>query len=401
MDDISLIEYGSWEGRLSEADAITIGKSLDGKLDINPIMGRTGEYRLKATSHVGFIRLPSGRTIHIKPKVQIETIFAMLAAVHTQVKFEYAPQSYSSLKDLFEFVVAIFARRTWTLLSGGIIKGYQERTGEMITVRGRIMFAETLRRNPATLHKHICRYIHFTADVPENRILKWAAFCLSLSSYRDKTLGGKLRRIYGTMADVELDANAPLMLDRLVYHRLNEHYRPTLELADMLLRHLTYSGSPGAHRFLGYLVDMNSLFEEYVAAVLSRNLRADFEIMPQEFVPLTTEGAVTVRPDVTIRTRDKLPLLAVDAKYKLEDHQADLNQMLAYHHALGVDVAVLVYPDGANVPDKPYNIRHGGKVYHLTLDLSGGPAEMAQQAGEFSAQIRKLAEKARQGVTAQ
>ena len=41
-----------------------------------------GRYLLKARSQVGFVALPSGRFIVIEPKVRIDTLVALPAAVY-------------------------------------------------------------------------------------------------------------------------------------------------------------------------------------------------------------------------------------------------------------------------------------------------------------------------------
>ena len=67
----------------------------------------------------------------------------------------------------------------------------------------------------------------------------------------------RLRRLLRVLTDVVLDWQAVERFDRLVYHRLNEHYRPALALARLLLSYLSLSGSRGPNQFLAFLVDMN------------------------------------------------------------------------------------------------------------------------------------------------
>ena len=61
--------------------------------------------------------------------------------------------------------------------------------------------------------------------------------------------------------------------DRVVFTRLNEHYRPALRLAALVLANLTLQDRIGETQASSFMLDMNKLFERFVTERLRRALR--------------------------------------------------------------------------------------------------------------------------------
>lgn len=371
---------------LSNDEVALLRHEFAGSLDVLPTP-TAGTYELQSHQFVGFIILPTGRLIEIRPKVQVGVLFAMLATAHGLADFRPEQAAYTSVADLFEFVVGFFVGLVENLVARGILRGFERCEADLLALRGKVLVAETIRRRPVVRDRHWCAFTEFTADVPENRVLKLACDTLLPFPYRRvPDVSSRLRRLLRTFADVALDPVAADAFDRLVYHRLNEHYRPALALARLLLACLSPSGTRGPHQFLAFLVDMNSLFERYVAAVLQQEAagRRGLIVVDQDTHTLDLDRQVTVRPDVVLYCGD-VPSLAVDAKYKCDDHNADVYQALAYCHALGVPRAVLVYPTNEGFAALRHHIRPDAsmEVTLLPLDLSGGVVDLRRQTGVF------------------
>src|SRR5688500_8072178 len=120
----------SEEVTLSDAEAEMLRTHLKGKIDVfnTPTIG---EYILQAHEHVGFFVLPTNRVIEIRPKVQIDVLFALLARTHGMAHFQAAPYSYSSISDLFEFVVAHLVGMIEHIVANGIRRSFEPEEGEL------------------------------------------------------------------------------------------------------------------------------------------------------------------------------------------------------------------------------------------------------------------------------
>jgi 5-methylcytosine-specific restriction enzyme subunit McrC len=387
VGDITVYEHRARDVRLREDEARALRRELAGQLDVLEGLA-TGEYRLQARQYVGLVVLPTGRVLEIRPKVHVGVLFAMLAKAHHLADFGTEAATYTSVRDLFEFVVGFFVGMVEDLVARGVLQGFEPREDELLALRGKVLVSETVRRRPVVRDRHWCAFTEFTADVLENRVLKLACDGLLPFPYRSMPdLSCRLRRLLRAFAGVTLDTGATEGFERLVYHRLNEHYRPALSLARLLLSYLSPSGARGGERFLAFLVDMNRLFEQYVTVVLEETAaqRRGLSVIGQDTqYTLDVGGQMTVKPDVVVYGEDTR-CLALDAKYKCADQNVDVYQVVAYCHALGLPRGVLAYPASEGISDARHRIRPGGEmeVAILSLDLSGDVADLRRQTRTF------------------
>lgn len=192
------------------------------------------------------------------------------------------------------------------------------------------------------------------------------------------------------LSAVALEPEARRLSEDIAFHRLNEHYRPALILARLLLDQLSFSGTAGSNPFVAFLVDMDWLFERYLGVVLKRAAGAwGVQVVEQEYYALDHTGRLSVRPDIVLYRQGR-PQLVVDAKYKLDEARGDLYQMLAYCHAVGLNKGILVYPAGETAPAGALAIRGPGDalIGYLGLDLSGGIERLEVHAQELCDAVR-------------
>lgn len=390
MDSITLNEHEQKEVNLSYIEVDTLRKFFPKQLDVWPTL-EPGRYMVRSHSYTGMIILPTGKTVCIHPKIPIQTLFALLTRVYDPTKeiFNNQLQPYSTVSEVFEFIVTFFTGHTEDLIARGLLRGYQSLIEDSQAVKGRLLIAETIHHNAGLQHKHWCSYRHFTTDIPENRILLWTAFLLRSWNYVDLSLLGRLHRIQHILSGVYLDPNARTLLDQLEFHRLNDPYKPALTLARLILDYLSFSGSLGNEPFMAYLIDMNILFQQYLSAVLREEIEnSEYWIKEEEPHSLDFGKAITIRPDILIYHGEN-PCLVVDAKYKLEASQEDLYQILAYCHAVGVNRAVLIHPESSTSPIGTITLRGPGNIQvgYLSINLSGGPLQLEKQGKQLVTNI--------------
>lgn len=372
---------------ISDADATALKGLMEKRMKIDRTSVASA-WRLSPSSWAGVATLPSGRHLILEPKVRIGTLFAMIEEAYESIRDPFREElfTYDTVEGLFEFMVRVFVNRTEAIIMRGLLRGYMTVTDDPPAVRGRLLVTETLRRRPVTRDRHWCAYGRLSVDVPENRILLWTATLLAAGRYRDTELVPRLRRIMATMRDVTLDVGAPLLIDELAFHRLNDHYRPALAIARLLLDHLVYSGHMGSANFLAFLVDMNTLFEKYLGAALRRAVTPyGIGVGEQQSCMLDRGHSVQMFPDITL-IRQGVPLMVVDAKYKLKDDRADIYQMVAYCHGLGVHHAALVYPADERRRSRTLTILGPGdiRIHYLPIALHGAPADMRAECQQLA-----------------
>jgi 5-methylcytosine-specific restriction enzyme subunit McrC len=352
---------------------------LASKIAVLPT-GTPGMFRLAATHWVGSVGLASMQ-LTLEPKVD------RAALVHLMTRGERLSlidgrYDYGADRVLF-LICDLFTAAAERALRTGVLSEYAERDEDLPYVRGRLNLVRIARRQglvPPVPALHVER----TADLPVNRMLASASLTLlrvGVGAVRARRLGHILARLED--AGVPLDAPA-LLSDRFVVTRMNRHYEPALELARVVLRAEGVNHGAGSTRATSFLVDMNQLFEDYVADVLMRELRPlGFTVRTQVRFHLDRERRIAIRPDVVIY-QGAAPVAVVDAKYKrlngaVAPDNADIFQLAAYCERLGVDLAVLVYPEGAG---QTYRLRLplDTRLHTLTLPLHGN--RQAWQASE-------------------
>ncbi len=378
-DTLRLVEYEEREVALSPADAAFLDRAFAGQIALRRALVGEG-YLLNPNQFVGVLVLPSGRRLEIAPKVPVRSLLFMLAvAAELPSPFLEEAAEFAELDELLEFVAAAFADLTEERIARGLYRAYVEREENLAAVRGRIAVAADLRHNLVLRHRTFCRFAEFTEDVPENRVVRQVAHLLA-RWVRRPALRLRLWRIdqvLGSVAPAQLPAEA---IDRFVYGRLNEGYRPLHRLCALVLRWSSFAEGSGPFAFRAFLLDMNRLFEAFVTQILRDHARPPVSVDDQVRLHLGQGRRVDIRPDIVVRV-GSVPLLVADCKYKRVEpdgfKQHDVYQMLAYCTALGLDHGLLVYPKHAvPVDDEIAVVNSPVRIRQRSLDLSGSLPEL-------------------------
>jgi 5-methylcytosine-specific restriction enzyme subunit McrC len=138
------------------------------------------------------------------------------------------------------------------------------------------------------------------------------------------------------------------------------------------LDHIGPSHELGGREMLPFLVNMNHLYERFVARWLKENIPLNFDLKIQEKIDITEDGSLFFRIDIVIYDINTKAVIAVlDTKYKTPDtpDKSDINQAIAYAEVKGCQVAVLIYPEPLKYP---INKKFGRiRVFTMTFSLSG------------------------------
>ena len=387
IDLPTLHEYQSAEVRLSDRQARLLAAT--GYLTVSPHPD-PGIWQVKARQYVGSLVVDDIRIL-VRPKIKPENLFLLLEVGLPERAWQKEVFDYHTHDDLLRSIVSFFARTVETTLARGLFHSYREQNEDLNTIRGRIDFGRQLARARLPLPV-ACRYEEFTADVAENRYLK-AAIRRSLRVAGVPAVDR--RRLMRELVAMEEVSDAAVRggdLDHIDFTRLNEHYRPALRLARLLLDNLTLVDQRGATTASSFMVDMNDLFERFVTERLRRALQGRLAVKSQKWMHLDVRNKVSMRPDLVFhRPGSVSPVYVGDIKYKLADdaqgHHADYYQLLAYTTALDLSEGVLIYcRSDSGRPAGEITVRHSGKRLAVrAVDLTGPPAEVA-------AEIERLAD---------
>nr|MBK7067932.1 hypothetical protein [Deltaproteobacteria bacterium] len=204
--------------------------------------------------------------------------------------------------------------------------------------------------------------------------------------------GGALARPDRALEGVAEPAFDPRHLPPVRLDRRAERYRPAVAFADLILRNASVELHHGYTDAIGFLVNMNVVFENFVVEALRRRLAVAGTRWTHHPAGLfLDEGrAFAVEPDALWTTADGRPLLVLDAKYKTTSQGViqDAYQMLAYCTALGLSSGVLVY---ASTTPHTHRVRNTATdIITLGLDPSGEIPEVERAIDELAERLRTL-----------
>jgi 5-methylcytosine-specific restriction enzyme subunit McrC len=366
-----LREWEPTEVELTPGELSELQELGAAKLVISP--GRESRrYVVKPTSVVGSAATPRLQLV-IEPKVGIDRVFFLLGYAR-KVPHLRESVSLGSQSDLVEAFVIAFLTMLQQAMRRGLLMGYVEREEALPLVRGRIRFADQVRRRYGLPLPVELAYDDYTFDTEPNRLLKAALRRLAYVRFRQPALRSRVNEALAGFAAVSDVAYNRRKLPAFTYTRLNERYRAPLELARLVLQNASVELEEGRTPMTGILFDMNDVFEDFVFAAVGDELR---RLVPSTYrwrhgkrVALDVERRVQPEPDMSLWDGASCVFVG-DAKYKTTTRGEvdDLYQVLAYCASTGLNDALLLYAEVEN-PVTHQVVRGGPQLHVDSIDLA-------------------------------
>jgi 5-methylcytosine-specific restriction enzyme subunit McrC len=388
------------ETRTSPAVALTATErdSLRHHLAVQaiPTWGLEGHYDLTPSSTVGTAVI-GDLQVTITPKIGVQRLMFLLSYCLDPDQWWQYPAAAGDDIDVFEAVVPAFTTLTRQALRRGLLQGYEQRAEELSTVRGRVDVTTQVHRRFGQMLPLAVTYDEFSEDILANRLLKAAHHALARLPLRNPTSRWELRQVATPLEPVPLTHIPTAPVPTVSYTRLNQRYRPAVELARLILASRSPELGPADHTTIAFRVDMNQVFEDFVVIALREQLGLDAVTFPQgcsdQSLHLDEAGRVRLRPDLSWWHRGQCRFVG-DVKYKRVNIKGvlhpDLYQVLSYAAATALPTALLIYAAGEDQP-WTHTVRHLGIRLHVrTLQLSGAPSEILSEISDLAELVRTL-----------
>ncbi len=329
------------------------------------------EYRVSSVRKVGVVRI-AGYDVWIRPKTPVRRLFAMLGYARAgSAIWEDENFGFAADEDLVPALAHAFERQAARALAGGPLRGYVTREDALPLVRGRWRIGDQFTRRGGQPLPVEVSFDDYVENIAENQlVLTAAARLLRLPGVPDDVVS-RLRRVVRVLDGVTvIPVGAPVPVVQT--DRRNARYSAVLSLASLVLSGASIEQRAGSHIGAGFLVDMWSVFEDFVTASLREAFRPyGGELVAQYSSTLDVEGTVKIAPDL-VWLVDGEVRACIDVKYKVEKHgqypNADLYQMTAYCRRFGLGEGHLVYAAGDDEP-RVVVVIDGPAVRQHALDL--------------------------------
>ncbi|MDE2695791.1 MAG: hypothetical protein OXH97_04650 [Chloroflexota bacterium] len=375
------LELREWEPQSVERplDAEQLDALVKADIRVTPHGGDW--YTLRPSSHIGVLTT-GDLSVVVRPKVPMDRVMFVLAYALGIWEWVRDDPALAGDSDILEALVPAFVHHTERAIRRGLRQDYRVEEEALHAVRGHIRFAEQLRRRAGIPLPVEVAYDDFTEDIEENRLLHTAIHLLTRIPIRSDRWRRELRGLRPAFAAVGVGSYRRGAVPEVHYHRLNEHYRPAVELARLIIDSSSFELRHGEVTAASFMLDMNDVFERFLRTALRDVLRLSEQEWPERENrrQLTLDYGQQIRliPDLMLRSGpDRSPIFVGDAKYKWIEpagfKHADVYQMLAYCVASDLPSGLLVYAADEHEPTS-HVIRHVGKTIEVAaLDLSGEP----------------------------
>ena|GEM_PF-1134487 len=419
------------------------------------------EQTLRVTGCVGILPLNERYALAVQPKAPaaINVMLKSLGRLDGVMRVSPVTRRYSTTADssaeMLDYLVGEFLQRADEIVREGMHRTYARREEVSSHPRGRIRMSETMRLAASGQSYRVAsEYFERTLQNAPNECIAAAIdWCATwINDYSPSVIDGtekalrtldrrrqrerkerlkQLSRLRYHWRHVQRDPTRRFLTDPQVDGRVpmpgnRMAYRTALPLASALLlrRGFSLEADEGELAFQSLLVDTNELFEAYVRTSLATRLAGSGLVVRngnalREEIHLYTDSAeedipvmlreaeiatvmkkptAPIHPDILVESQDGTSLLVLDAKYKVINGPAgvdDVRQLITYAVNRKVSRIVSIHPMSQSEREngsKPLIVvgRIGDiAVYQYKLALDG--ADLDEQTARMASAVTALA----------
>lgn len=339
-----------------------------------------GQWQLTPQGWVGYIPLTPELGLALQPKVELGNLFRMLEYAYRIKSFRFLEGlvECQSLEEFYERLANVLARRVLDRGRKGFYRAYLPETERLPYVRGRLDVRQAIQ-TPWDIELR-CHYEEHTADLEENQILAWTLQHIARSGMCTERVLPTVRCAYRALRGlVSVQPYGPRDCVGRLYNRLNDDYHPLHALCRFFLEHSGPSHEMGNQTVLPFLVNMENLYELFVAEWLKAHLPHNLLLKVQEKVDIGEGQGLRFKIDLVLLDAETGKTRCVlDTKYKAKEKPEtnDVAQVVAYAEMKGCSEAVLIYPAPLS---QPLDVFAGSiRVQSLTFSLKDDLEEAGQ-----------------------
>lgn len=258
--------------------------------------------------------------------IPIENIYYLLCyswdKLDEKDRVKVSTEETTQLIDLF---AKILINGTKVLLKRGIDRSYIEVSEEIPGVKGKIDFAQTIKKNLLIRQRTVCTFDVFAENILVNQILVTTIKQLTRTKGLDfnlrKELLGLQKMFYG-IDDIKLSIS---LFSRVKLNRNNRFYGFLMNVCQILYENMLPSEQQGSYHFSDFTRDekkMNKLFESFVRNFYRREQKR-YNIVGREVIRWKFNGsdeAANFLPqmETDITLQNDTEKIIIDAKYYSE-----------------------------------------------------------------------------------
>lgn len=371
-------------GKSKETDALEI-MGLSAKRGLGKV--------ITAKNYVGVLTLNDGTSIEILPKIYSKNSYSegQVKKLVVEMLKSLRNSPYKSLQtatvniekmDIFEIFIRMFIDEVLFIVKRGLKSNYEMIVSNENFFKGKVLFAEQIKRNFAHKERSFVAYDEFNTNRPENRLIKSTLLYLykQTASVRNKT---DIKSLLNAFSEISPSTDYTRDFEKYVPDRNMKDYATALMWSKVFLTGKSFTSFVGSEVAFALLFPMETLFESYIAVQLQKALgAANFRVMAQDktyHLFTLPSKKFLMKPDIVVKRNSDKAVFVCDTKWKLLANeknnygisQADMYQMYAYQKKYNARNITLLYPltDRVTHSDIIYDSGDGVIVRVKFIDL--------------------------------
>ncbi|MFA7436338.1 MAG: McrC family protein [Bacilli bacterium] len=316
-------------------------------------------------NYVGLIQLKDGTQIEILPKISYEEDEDNAISKRVFLKMlrslkDFSGKAFNSANlntdrmNLYEIFISMYLEEVRYLIKKGMKSFYERKEDNLRVYKGKIKIKEQTSINAIHKERFYVEYDEYTANRPENRLIKSALLKLQkVSNYIENIT--EIRNLLNNFEFIDISSNYDKDFSQVVISRENREYETLMNWSKVFLYDRSFTTFSGSTIAKAIMFPMEKIFESYVASEIKKVTRDEYwEVSTQDrgLFLFDSPEKFSLRPDIVIR-KNKTDLIVLDTKWKiLIDNerrnygisQADMYQMYAYAKKYEAEKVIVIYP---------------------------------------------------------
>jgi len=330
---------------------------------------------ISVRNYVGLIQTKTGKQIEILPKILFDqedsgsykqTKLVFLKMIRAMKDFPSKLFDNADLKaermNLYEIFINMYLGEVRNLVKHGLKSGYETVEDNLHYYKGKLNVTQQIKRNATHKERFCVKFDEFTANRPENRLIK-ATLEKLLILTQSQWNAREARQLLDSFENVE-KSNVDADLASVVTNRNMLEYETLIKWSRIFLKNKAFTTFSGTSKARALLFPMDKVFESYVAREI-RNLLSpqgwNVSTQDSRYFLFDTPRQFSLRPDIVIDcggdkriimdTKWKSLINSPRANYGIS--QADMYQMYAYSKKYKTSEIWLLYPMNEEMKDQP------------------------------------------------
>ncbi|MED4400209.1 5-methylcytosine restriction system specificity protein McrC [Metabacillus fastidiosus] len=291
-------------------------------------------------------------------------------------------------KDIKHLLTRILLVKLRSLIKRGFYReyiGFQEETS---TLRGKVLFQESIHTFSFKRAKMHCEYEEMSHNILHNQLIKSTLHFLLQSSELDNTLKDEVLQVYHHFGDISSIKMHHSLFTKVKFHRSNQYYRFVLDICRFLYESLLINEESTDEKFADFERNpkaMARLFEDFVRNFYKKETR-QYKIYRENIIWEAEGEDLSYLPimQTDISLENKGRKIIIDTKYyqhSLTQYRGgpklisgNLYQLFSYLSNVKKDreketLGILLYPRTGQELNLSYIVK-GYKVQICTVDLN-------------------------------